>query len=351
MDTGSIFLPWARPPALSYGRSWEVFSPTAAASTQRFEVKTETVIESSERTTTVRYTPENYDAYPPAAMAWVDGRVIERNRDREAAAHALLLFPFVSGRLCPARGCGVDVAKPLRELFLPRNVLIEGVEMAPARIPTGTRTAIVCDGSYRSAALLKTRKADLSFRLSESAYTTLIGPRNVVVASNFGVFANQEGQLNILVPAIAAALLFCEDLGIVRLVLPVHDLTAEEAELLGRLSALLASVNISVETPLLGMDFAALSRSLPDLSGLEIFLAERHEHITCVEDLPDFWLAQLLLAQASGDRTATTQARDRVKILLRRGCRLSAGEQDLLSSAQSASNGQVIAQPDMKSTT
>ena len=317
-------------------------------------MKTETVIESSGRTTTVTYVPENYDACPPAATAWMDGRVVGRNRDREAAAHALLLLPFVSGRFCPARGCGVDIAKPLRELFLPRNVLIEGVEMAPARIPTGIRTAHLCDGSYRSAALLQARRADLSFRLSESAYTTSIGPRNVIVASNFGLFARQDGQLNAIVPAIAAAILLSEDLGIARLVLPVHDLTTQEAELLRQLAALLAAVNVSVEAPLLGMDVATLSKILPDPSGLEMFLVERHEHVACADDLPDLWLVRLLAARADGDPEAAACASDRLKVLWRRGCRLSTAEQGLLvgsSERSQRASDRLTAQSELKSTT
>lgn len=256
----------------------------------------ETAIDPAERVITIRFTPEHYDAFPPSPTAWLDGRIVEHNRDRAAAAHALLLLPFVSGRLCPDGGCGVDVARPLRELFAPRDVIIEGVELSPARIPSGTRHAILCDGSYRSAALLRAQETDLVFRVNESAYTTSIGPRNVTVASNFGLFVPGHGQLLGIVPAMAALVLFAEDLGVGSIVLPIHDLTREEAELFARLTALLAAVNIGIQAPFLGKTFNDLSSSLPQSSGLEIFLAERHEHTAKVEDLPDFWLARLLSA-------------------------------------------------------
>ncbi|WP_201864673.1 hypothetical protein [Microvirga soli] len=295
-------------------------------------MQTEIIIDPSERITTIKYVPESYDAFPPAAAAWMDGRVIECNRDREAVAQVLLLFPFVSGQFSPARGCGVDVASSLRELFYPRTINLEGVEFKPVRIPSGTRTAMLCDGSYRSAALLSARATDLHFRLSESAYTTSIGPRNVVVASNFGLFARQDGQLLSLLPALAAGLLFAEDLGIARFVLPIHDLTSGETELFIRLAALLAAVNITLDAPFLGAEFTALSEFLPQVSGLEIFFSERHEHIASPDDLPDYWLARLLLSQAAGDVQATIAASDKLRALSGRGFSFSARERSLFAS-------------------
>jgi hypothetical protein len=294
-------------------------------------VQSEIIVDPSERITTVRYVTDNYDAFPPANMAWMDGRVVERSRDREAVAQALLLHPFVSGRLSLAHGCGVDVASVLRDVFLPRKVILEGVDFKPTRIPSGTRVARLCDGSYRSAAASRAQTCDVTLRLSESAYTTAIGPKNVVVSSNFGLFAPDRGQLLSLIPCIAAAVLHAEDLGIGRLILPVHDLTDAETGLLERLSALLAAVNVAIEAPFLGKDFDTLANDLPDRSALEMFLSERHEHCGSPEDLPDLWMGILLLARRTGDARGASAACARLQALAHKGHRFTAQERSLIS--------------------
>jgi len=295
-------------------------------------VKTETAFDPNERITVIDFQPESYDAYPPASRAWMDGRVVNLHRDREAVAHSLALFPYISGRLRPKAGCGVDVAGTLRELLSPRNVVIDQIELSPLKLPLGTRTASLCDGSYRSAAMLETSEHDLVFRLSESAYTTLISPRNVVVSSNFGLFAQGKGQLTAMLPAIAAAVMFAGDLGISRLLLPVHSLTGMETDLLRRLTAVLAAVNLSVHCPLLAMDFTALAGSLPSPSTLQMFLAERHEHSRSPEDLADFWFAHLLSAHVAGIADTVAQAAERLKAFYHAGHDFSPQENDLIRS-------------------
>lgn len=296
-------------------------------------MRTETVVGSSERGTAIRFTPEQYDALPLTTVAWVDSHVTGRNRDRMAVAHALLLFPFISGRFQPSQGCGVDIALPLRNLFSSRNVLIEGVAMAPARIPSGTRTALLCDGSYRSAALTNGHQYDLVFRISESAFTTSIGPRNAIVSSNFGLFAHDKGQLNSTLPSLAAAVLFAEDLGIARLILPVHTLTPQEADLLKHLSALLAAVNLVIETPILDLDFERLSELIGPPVGLTMFFAERHEHRKALRDWPDFWLAALCSSKFAGNHIDAKRAAMKLWELSQAGFPLSHRELDLLSQA------------------
>jgi len=293
-------------------------------------VKTETVFDPNERITVIDFQPENYDAFPPASRAWMDGRVVNLHRDREVIAHALVLFPYISGRLRPKSGCGVDIAGTVRELLSPRNVIIDQIELSPLKLPLGTRTASLCDGSYRSAAMLEMTSHDLVFRLSESAYTTLISPRNVVVSSNFGLFTQGKGQLTAMLPAIAAAVMSAGDLGISRLLLPVHSLTGVETELLKRLTAALAAVNLSVHCPLLGINFTALAGFLPHLSALNIFLAERHEHSRSPEDLADFWFARLLSAQTTGIPDAVAQAVERLKAFCQAGYEFSPQETDLI---------------------
>lgn len=293
-------------------------------------MQTETVVDPSERVTTIKFTPEQYDAFPLSSNAWVDWRLIERNRDREAVAHALLLFPFISGRFSPSRGCGIDVSHPLRNLFSPRHVLVEGVDMLPARIPSGTRTAILCDGSYRSAAMLGAFEHDLVIRLSESAYTTSIGPRSAIVSSNFGLFAGREGQLNAILPSIAAAVLFAEDLGIARLSLPILELTTGEGDLLARLTTLLAAVNMAIETPLLGVSFEALRGFLAPPIGLATFFSERHQDLISPEELPDFWIARLLSAHSAGDLAGGAEAARRLRELHQAGAVLSDRERGLI---------------------
>jgi hypothetical protein len=293
-------------------------------------LQTETLFDPCERIITVKYSPERYDAFPPAATAWMDGRITELNRDREAAAHALLLLPFVSGRFRPSRGCGADVAGSLRDLFSPRNVVLEGVDLSPARIPSGVRSAILCDGSYRLAAAARARRSDVVFKLSESAQTTLVGPRNMTVSSNFGLFSPGKGQLNALVPAIAAALLLSEDAGLGRLVLPVNDLDRGEAELLERLTALLAAVNMAVDTPLLGKELNTLSELLPDPASLEVFFTETHEYSNTPEDLPDFWIVKLLWARKAGSSKDLDEAAARLRSFSDAGHVFSPRERDLI---------------------
>jgi len=293
-------------------------------------LQTETVIDPSERVTTIKFAPEQYDAFPLSSTAWLDWRLIERNRDREAVAQAILLYPFISGRMSPSRGCGIDISQPLRDFFLPRHVLVEGVEMAPARIPSGTRTAILCDGSYRSAAALGAFEHDLVIRLSEGAYTTSIGPRNVTVSSNFGLFARHDGQLHAILPTIAAAVLFAEDLGLARLALPILELTAVEINLFARLTTLLASVNIAVEAPLLGADFDTLEQFLASPLGLAIFFSERHQDRMSPEDLPDFWIAKLLSARSGGEHGGQQEAARRLRELHQAGAALSDRERGLI---------------------
>lgn len=300
------------------------------------DLQTETVIDPSERVTTIKFAPEQYDAFPLSSAAWLDWRLIERNRDREAVAHAILLFPFISGRLSPSRGCGIDVSQPLRDFFSPRHVMVEGVEMAPARIPSGTRTAILCDGSYRSAAVLGAFEHDLAIRLSEGAYTTSIGPRNAIVSSNFGLFARRDGQLNAILPTIAAAVLFAEDLGLARLVLPVLELTAVETDLFARLTKLLAAVNIAVEAPLLGAGFETLQEFLASPIGLATFLSERHQDRMHPEDLPDFWIAKLLSARSDGEVAGEKEAARRLRELHQAGAVLSDRERGLVMPDNSA---------------
>jgi hypothetical protein len=217
----------------------------------------------------------------------------------------------------------------LRDLFAPRHVLVEGVEMLPARMPSGTRTAILCDGSYRSAAMLGAFEHDLVIRLSESAYTTSIGPRSAIVSSNFGLFAWREGQLNAILPSIAAAVLFAEDLGIARLLLPILELTNGEIELLARLTTLLAAVNMAIETPLLGASFETLREFLASPVGLATFFSERHQDLISPEDLPDFWIVKLLSARSAGDSTGGEEAARRLREFHRAGAVLSDRERDL----------------------
>jgi hypothetical protein len=303
-----------------------------AATCRRLELQTETIFDPSERIITIKYSPERYDAFPPAAYAWMDGRITELNRDREAAAHALLLLPFVSGQFCPTRGCGADVAGSLRNLFSPRNMILEGVDLSPARIPSGMRTAILCDGSYRMAATARVMRSDVVFKLSESAQTTLVGPRNMIVSSNFGLFSPGKGQLNALIPTIAAALLFSEDAGLGRLVLPVHDLDENEVERLERLTALLAAVNIAVEAPLLGMELHSLSELLSDPASLELYFAEGHDYTNTPDDLPDFWFAKLLWARKTGSSKGIYEAAARLRSFSEAGHSFSPREQDLIRS-------------------
>ncbi|MBL0405044.1 hypothetical protein JKG68_13790 [Microvirga aerilata] len=295
-------------------------------------MQTETVFDPSERIITIKYSPERYDAFPPAANAWMDGRITDLNRDREAAAHALLLLAFVSGRFCPSRGCGADVAGSLRDLFSPRNVLLEGVDLSPARIPSGIRTAILGDGSYRMAATVRVTRPDVVFKLSESAQTTLAGPRNMTISSNFGLFSPGKGQLNALIPTIAAALLFSEDAGLGRLVLPVNDLDQGEVELIKRLTALLAAVNIAVDAPLLGKELHTLSDLLLDPASLELFFAEGHEYSNTPDDLPDFWFVRLLWARRTGSSEDLDEAAARLRSFSEAGHFFSPREQDMIRS-------------------
>jgi len=139
-----------------------------------------------------------------------------------------------------------------------------------------------------------------------------------------------DSQLDRIIPTIAAALLLAEDLSIVRLVLPVVDLTVEEAELLPHLKALLAAVNIGLETPLLGADLTSLSKLMLQPSGLSMFFSERHEHSRSPEDLPDYWVARLLLARDTGDAEAADIARAKLRALFQAGFPLSAWEHDLI---------------------
>lgn len=263
----------------------------------------------------------------------MDGRITHLHRDREAIAHALILLPFISGRIQTQSGCGIAVATPLKRLFLPRDVAIDHVHMEQKPLPTrpGTRTALLCDGSYRSAAILKNSSYDLIFRLSESAYTSSVGPRNVIISSNFGLFADLSSQLNAFMPTIAAALMFSEDLGISSFLLPIHDVAdAKEAEQLEHLTAALAAVNISLVHPLLGADFTHLSTFLPHVSFLEMFLAERHEHCRSPEDLADLWLARLLLAQSDENAEATKQAAAKLEAFAQAGHQFSPRENELI---------------------
>ncbi|WP_152568742.1 hypothetical protein [Microvirga sp. BSC39] len=286
----------------------------------------ETVFDPSKQITTIRCVPDNYDAFPPASIAWLDGRIIEHNKDRAAAAQALLLLPYVSGRLSPIQGCGVEIAGSLRDLFLPRKIILDHVELKPARIPSGTRTVHLCDGSYRSAALLRARRHDVMLRLSESAYTTAISPRQAVISSNFGLFARRDGQLHAILPLIAAALLYAEDLSLARFLVPVQDLTAEERQLFARVTALLAAVNVAVEAPFLQVELPALSKFLPEPAALEMFFFERHEHTSAPEDLPDFWIAILLRARANGDTKTMVAASERLQVLGQAGHQFSQRE-------------------------
>jgi len=295
-------------------------------------LQTETVFDPFERSITIKYSPERYDAYPPAANAWIEGRLVELNRDREAAAHALLLFSFISGQFCPSRGCGVDVAGPLRDLFSPRSVNLTGVDLSPARIPSGVRTAILHDGTYRTVAAARARRSDVIFKLSESAQTTLVGPRNITVSSNFNFFSPGRGQLNALIPSIAAALLFSEDAGLGRLVLPIHDLNQSELDLLNRLSGLLAAVNIAVEAPLLGKNLRTLSELLPDPSSLELFFTEGHEYSNTPDDLSDFWFVKLLWARRTGTPKDLDEATARLQAFSEAGHVFSSWEQNLIMS-------------------
>lgn len=252
--------------------------------------------------TAFRCEPGEEDGVPVVPSVRMEARLRHQNRDRLAVASALLFIRHTGGMLAPAKGCGPGVAAGLTRLWAPRELVVAAVHAKPEPIPTGSRTVILSDETWRTMACLARHPSAMLVRLatdqSSDGYFSL---RELRLASNVKLLMDGLAEVDtlFLLPLVVA---LAEDHDIRTIVLPMTEPARRPDIDLGALRALGRQVNLEITAPLLGADLETAVRSAGTLDRMAAFYREFRPDRRSLDDYPEWRAAAALHRRAHEPR-------------------------------------------------
>jgi hypothetical protein len=219
--------------------------------------------------TVVFWEAGQYDGNPPVKEVVINSRIRNICPERAAVSCALMFFDYICGAFSYDKGVTHEVAIGLQRLFMPRFMIVDNIHFEPRKIPSGCRSALISDDSYRSLATQAIAKSELLFGIqSDQQFISSIGASEVRLDANLRMLYKQNSPANII-RLLGLAILYAEDFVIDNIVIPLSSKELASYINVQYLVDLLQLINITLQFP------------LDDLSDEEIKAhATNQDHVT-----------------------------------------------------------------------